>query len=62
MFIEMVGKRKRELDEQLDDEATMANVWKHLLPDIKFDVERFRMLRGLNIQQNITARKVESCQ
>lgn len=45
--------------EQLDNEATMENVWKHLLPDVKFDVERFRMLRGLNIQQNITARKVE---
>jgi len=37
--------------ESLDDETVARSVWEHLRRDEPFDVERWRMLSKLNIQQ-----------
>lgn len=41
--------------EELNMEHWARQVWAHLMPDQPFDVERWRMLNRLNIQQNLAA-------
>lgn len=41
----------------LDNEATMRNLWNYLLPGIPFDVERWQIMKDLNITQDIWGRK-----
>lgn len=38
--------------ESLDDEAAMYKLWKHILPTTPFPVERFHMLKTINIQED----------
>jgi hypothetical protein len=45
------------IDYKSMDEPNLRTAWRHILPEIPFDSERFKVLNGLNVQQDIGKNK-----
>lgn len=48
--------------EGLNDEINTRLIWAHLLPGIAFDLERWKLLCGLNVQQQLKGKPWPSAQ
>lgn len=48
-----------EWDHVRNDAEVAGQVWHWLLPEVKFDVDRWKLLGGLNVQQDFKAREAE---
>lgn len=48
-----------EWDHVRNDAEVAGQVWRWLVPEIKFDVDRWKLLGGLNVQQDLKARVAE---